>query len=1117
MNPSSLLISFQKLPYLKFIIDKVEKKAQNHFYIKGFSGSADSVASAAFFAALAHTQLCILPSEEEATAFYRDVSGFLDAKKLIFFPSLWHKGPTRLQFQKDHQVQRTEALNILKKNPANKFIITWPDALSEWVAAEESLGENTLQIQKGDRFDLDFGIEFLNGYNFERSDFVFEPGQFSLRGGIVDIFSFGHDQPVRIQLNEQDKVSSIRLFDPQSQLSEKNLSSVTLVPDMENSDSEIRRIPFTHYLPENTWLWIREAASLPERLKMHIDDLQNVGETDPESPKPSGIATSSGDVIASLAGFSVIETGYASTGKETKVLEAHTSPEPLFDKNFPMLAGHLKDNSRQNIQNLVFSDSPAQVERLYAIFEDLDKEVSFTPLYIPLTEGFAEKDLKVALFSEHNLFKRLHKRVHKKKYSREQAMTLQDLTRLQPGDFVTHIDHGIGQFSGLEKINIKGHQQEAVRLIYRDNDLLYVSIHSLHKISRYSGKDGNPPKLHKLGSEQWQKAKSRTRKKVKDIARDLIKLYAARKASTGYAFPPDNYLQVELEASFLYEDTPDQARATEDVKQDMEAGYPMDRLICGDVGFGKTEVAVRAAFKAVNGNKQVAVLVPTTILALQHYKTFTERLEGLPCNVDYINRFKSKKEQTQTLKKLAERKTDIIIGTHRLLGKDIKFHDLGLLIIDEEQKFGVVAKEKIRSLKTTVDTLTLTATPIPRTLNFAMMGSRDLSLINTPPPNRQSIETIADTFNAETIGKALTREIERNGQVYFVHNRIKDIHQIAEYVRQIVPEAKIAVAHGQMDGKVLEEIMFNFVEGYYDILISTAIVESGLDIPNANTMIINNAQNFGLSDLYQLRGRVGRSRVKGYCYLLAPPLSTLTDDARKRLKAISEFTDLGSGFHVAMRDMDIRGAGNLLGSEQSGFINEVGYETYQQILKDAVQELKAEEFSELFKDDPAIPARADTHIDTDLEIMIPDAYVSDTNERLALYKELNTLMREKELEKFAAKLEDRFGPLPDPVQQLIDSVRLRWLAGDFFIRKITLKDQNMKAFFATGSPAEQFFQSDAFGTFLSFVQQFPQKCRFVHKKDRIILHVKSIQSVGEALTFFRPLPEKQATIPERKS
>ena len=792
-------------------------------------------------------------------------------------------------------------------------------------------------------------------------------------------------------------------------------------------------------------------------------------------------------------------------------------PQPSFNKNFQLLQESLQDNTQHNFQNFIFSESTKQIERIYAIFEDQGVDVEFTPVYKSLHEGFINKDLQIACYSEHQVFNRYHKYKSNNYYKGKQALTLKELRELQSGDFVTHIDHGVGVFQGLTKIENNGKTQEAVRLEYKGGDMLYVNIHSLHKISKYQGKEGKSPTLNKLGTNKWANTKQKAKKRVKDIARDLIKLYAKRRASKGFKFSPDTYLQTQMEASFLYEDTPDQAKATEDVKQDMESDYPMDRLICGDVGFGKTEIAMRAAFKAITEGKQVAILVPTTVLCLQHYKTFQERFKDFPVTIEYLSRFRSRKQQTQSLEKLAKGEADVIVGTHRLTSKDVKFKDLGLLIIDEEQKFGVSSKEKLKSLKANVDTLTMTATPIPRTLQFSLMGARDFSIINTPPPNRQTVETHVELFDTDKIKTAIERETERGGQVFFVHNRVSDIYTIHDTLKDLVPQANIAVGHGQMEGKKLEEVMLNFVDGFYDVLLSTSIVENGLDISNANTIIINQAQNFGLSDLYQLRGRVGRSNIKAYAYLLTPPKSVLTQDARRRLSALEEFTDLGSGFNIAMRDLDIRGAGNLLGAEQSGFIAEVGFDMYQKILNEALQELKDTEFKDLFKDEQKTSTEQafksqDCQIETDLEILIPDYYVSNVEERLNLYQSLNNLNNESELQAFRTNLEDRFGPIPSQTEELLDTIRLKWLGMEVGIEKIMLKNGKLKATFMGSEEKNEFYQSDKFGEILGFVQQNPEKCRFDQKKDGLQLTVFKIRSIQDALQTLNSIAGKEAVV-----
>ena len=765
-----------------------------------------------------------------------------------------------------------------------------------------------------------------------------------------------------------------------------------------------------------------------------------------------------------------------------------------------------KNNAAEGIENYILTDSAKQVERLYAIMDDLDKTVKFTPISVSIREGFIDREQKLACYTDHQIFDRYYKYKLKKGYQRTQAITLKELRELKPGDFVTHIDHGIGKYAGLEKVEVSGKMQEMIRLVYADNDLLYVNINSLNRISKYSGKEGTVPKMNKLGTDAWEKLKKTTKKKVKDIARDLIKLYALRKAQQGNAFSPDSYLQTELEASFIYEDTPDQEKATADFKKDMESPHPMDRLICGDVGFGKTEVAIRAAFKAVADSKQVAILVPTTILAAQHYKTFSDRLKGFPCNIDYVNRFKSPKQIKDTLEKLKDGKVDIIIGTHRLVSKDVKFKDLGLMIIDEEQKFGVSTKEKLKQMRANVDTLTLTATPIPRTLHFSLMGARDLSIISTPPPNRQPVVTELHVFNDKLIKEAVEQEIDRGGQVFFIHNRVADLPQLGGMIQGLVPKARIGIAHGQLDGDDLEDVMLKFVNGEYDVLVATTIIEAGLDIPNANTIIINYAHMFGLSDLHQMRGRVGRSNKKAFCYLLSPPLSTLTSEARKRLSAIEEFSDLGSGFNVAMRDLDIRGSGNLLGAEQSGFIAEIGFEMYHKILDEAIQELKEEEFKGVFPDDKPRPYISFTQIDTDLEILIPDEYVTSIAERYNLYTDLSKLENETELLAFEQQLHDRFGPVPPQVADLLNTMRLQWLGKSLGFEKISLKKNVLRGYFLTDQKS-QYFESDAFRQILGFVQAHPRKCNLKEIKNSLRLSIEGVFSIDQAVALLGEIGE----------
>ncbi|MBW7914731.1 MAG: transcription-repair coupling factor, partial [Taibaiella sp.] len=915
--------------------------------------------------------------------------------------------------------------------------------LFEKVVNPNTLSGNMISIKVGENLKID---ELLQGFvklGFRKEDFVYEPGQFAMRGGILDIYSFGNEHPYRIELFGNE-VDSIRLFNPETQLSERKLLQVSIIPNVETKFEATEKISLLDFLPENTVIWAKDfdftlgrlgkmEAELPEVIELSDVAIDHEESWVKQLTREDFETTESW--LPALRNRHLVEWYNNSlqrlTGDEPSAeLQFATEEQPVFNRQFNLLIEDLQKKIGQKYEAFIFAENPKQTERLRSIFEDLNANINFIPIPRAISNGFIDHEKKILCYTDHQIFQRYHKYNVKQAYTKGKAITMRALRELQPGDFVTHIDHGVGVYSGLQKIDVNGNMQEAVRIIYRDNDVLYVNINSLHKISKYTGKEGTKPKVNKLGSEAWQKLKNKTKKQVKDIATDLIKLYAKRKASSGFAFTPDSYLQTELEASFFYEDTPDQSKATADVKRDMEAPSPMDRLVCGDVGFGKTEVAIRAAFKAVADNKQVAVLVPTTILAFQHYQTFKERLADFPCTVDYINRFKSAKEKAETLKKLADGKIDIIIGTHGILGKNVKFKELGLLIIDEEQKFGVAAKEKLRELKANVDTLTLTATPIPRTLQFSLMNARDLSIMNTPPPNRQPVQTEVLVFDEYAIRDAIYYETERGGQVYFIHNRVQSLPEMVTLLRNLCPDLHIGMAHGQLEGHKLEQALMDFIGHKYDVLCCTNIVESGVDIPNANTIIINNAHQFGLSDLHQLRGRVGRSNKKAFCYLVAPPKSTLPNDSRKRLETLEQFNELGSGFQIAMRDLDIRGAGNLLGGEQSGFIAEIGFEMYQKILAEAIRELKRTDFKDVFAEELERKKDfvADCTIDTDLEILIPESYVDNITERLSLYTQLDDLEEDAELEQFATELTDRFGPIPPQVQELLTTIRSRWLA-----------------------------------------------------------------------------------------
>jgi transcription-repair coupling factor (superfamily II helicase) len=814
---------------------------------------------------------------------------------------------------------------------------------------------------------------------------------------------------------------------------------------------------------------------------------------------PQDVFVTSHDTLQELKKFRIIEFGNKSFLKNTETISFHTRPQPSFNKNFELLITDLKTNTEKGYENFIFSENAKQIERFYAIFEDLKADVKFTPVYHAIHQGFIDDDLKMACYTDHQIFNRYHKYNLRQGFSKDSQLVLKTLKELKPGDFVTHIDHGVGVFSGLEKIEVGGQMQEAVRLIYSGNDVLYVGIQSLHKISKYVGKDGTEPRVNKLGTDTWNNLKKKTKKRIKELAFDLIQLYAKRKAQRGFAFAPDNYMQTELEASFMYEDTPDQAKATEDVKRDMEKMSPMDRLVCGDVGFGKTEVAIRAAFKAVLDGKQVAVLVPTTILAMQHFKTFKERLAEFPVTVDYINRFKTAKEKKETLKALAEGKVDILIGTHGIVGKSVKFKDLGLMVIDEEQKFGVGVKETLKELRATVDSLTLTATPIPRTLQFSMMGARDLSIINTPPPNRLPVTTEVQTLNPDVIREAIEYEVYRGGQVFFVHNRVKDIAEVKLMLKKIVPDIEIGVAHGQLEGEELENILVRFMNREFEVLLSTNIIEAGIDIPNANTIIVNNAHHFGMSDLHQLRGRVGRSNKKAFCYLLAPPQSTLTQEAKQRLKTLEEFAELGSGFNIAMRDMDIRGAGNLLGAEQSGFIADIGYDVYHKILEEAIRELKQTDFKELYQDEMnrTNDYVKDCAIETDLEMLIPDAYVKNTAERMILYKQLNETKNEEELKKFESNLADRFGKIPKQIFELFNGVRLKWIATQLGMEQMIIKGRHLRCYFISNQESS-FYNSPVFGKILTYVQQHKKGIYLRETEKYLVLNIEGVTSMKEA-------------------
>jgi transcription-repair coupling factor (superfamily II helicase) len=1110
VNVQELLNKYSLSQQVQNFADSI-KEGKPKVHLKGLVGSSDAMVAAATYQIEKRLNVFILPTHEEASYFLSDLESLFD-NQILFFPASYRKAFEFTILDSANVLQRAETLSSLNRNSElPRIVVTYPEAISEKVINKQDLEKNTLEIRVGTKLSIDFINEFLYEYDFERVDFVYEPGQFAIRGGIVDIFSFSNDLPYRIEFFG-DEIESIRTFDIESQLSVNKINSVTIVPNVQAKFLSNNHISLLEYIDKDSIIWLKDVQFtldiIKEGYKKSSQYWKALTEKEikdnPDWVDPRFTFTDDKNFNAMLFEYPVVEFGKQFFYKPDVELSFDTHPQPSFNKDFSLLIHNFHENEKHAIQNYIFSDSTKQIERIYAILEDLDKNVSFTPIYKALREGFRDDNLKVACYTDHQVFDRYYKYKRRKGYERSQAITLKELSELKPGDYITHIDHGVGKYAGLEKVDVNGKSQEMIRLVYADNDLLYVNINSLNRISKYSGKEGTVPKMNKLGTDAWEKLKRTTKKKVKDIARDLIMLYAKRKAQTGNAFSPDTYLQRELEASFIYEDTPDQEKATADVKKDMESPHPMDRLVCGDVGFGKTEVAIRAAFKAVADSKQVAVLVPTTILALQHYRTFSERLKGLPANIDYINRFKSSKQIKETLKKLEEGKVDIIIGTHRLVSKDVKFKDLGLMIIDEEQKFGVSVKEKLKVMRANVDSLTLTATPIPRTLHFSLMGARDLSIISTPPPNRQPVQTELHVFNETLIKEAVSFEIDRGGQIFFIHNRVADLPQLGMLIRKLVPGAKVGIAHGQLEGDELEDVMLKFINHEYDVLIATTIIEAGLDIPNANTIIINQAHMFGLSDLHQMRGRVGRSNKKAFCYLLSPPLSTLTSEAYKRLSAIEEFSELGSGFNVAMRDLDIRGSGNLLGAEQSGFIAEIGFEMYNKILDEAVQELKDDEFGDLFADEENRKYVSFTQIDTDLEVMIPDEYVTNVSERYNLYNDISKLKDEGHLKKFEQELLDRFGPIPNQVFELFNTLRLQWLGKDIGLEKISYKKNILKGFFVN-NPKSSYYQSENFGKVLAFVQKYPNISNLKEVKGQLRIAINNVNSIEYAIELLKQM------------
>ncbi|MCW3073303.1 MAG: transcription-repair coupling factor [Flaviaesturariibacter sp.] len=1122
MSVAALLEKYGRSPRLSSLANKITMSTPQRIFAKDLRGSSSQFVAAATFlhSSCAHLNHVIVCNDaEDAAYFHNTLENLTEALNIFYFPSSFKNRKNYRLLNSSHVMLRTEALTKFSSGMGNRVgaLVTYPEALFEKVVVSKAISENIIHIKTADTIEPDSLFEKLVNYGFERTDFVYEPGQFAVRGGILDIYSFGNEKPYRIELFGND-VDSIRIIDPQTQLSERRLLQVNIIPNVDLQFEDEDKVSLLEFLPENTVIWMQDEEWTREKLLTSEEELSMFLQLRADSPRKEDEEedrlkkreVTAAEFINAATFFEqmqrrhVVHFGHQAPVGEVQEIAFGIKAQPAFNRQFDLLIKDLKDWEKKGFELNLFAENPKQLERLYTIFKDLREEINFMPLATSIHEGFIDEDLKLICYTDHQIFQRYHKYKVKQAYNKNKAITLRTLRELQPGDFVTHIDHGVGIYSGLQKMEVGGRLQEAVRILYKDSDILYVNINSLHKIAKFTGKEGTVPKVNKLGSDVWSKLKEKTKTKVKEVAFDLIKLYAQRKAQQGFQHAPDNYMQTELEASFIYEDTPDQSKATADVKRDMESLSPMDRLVCGDVGFGKTEIAIRAAFKTCLDGKQAAILVPTTILAFQHFKTFSERLRDFPVTVDYVNRFKSAKEKKETYKKLEEGKVDIIIGTHAILAKDVKFKDLGLLIIDEEQKFGVGHKEKIKTLRTNVDALTLTATPIPRTLQFSLMGARDLSIINTPPPNRQPIQTEVKVFQEDFIRDAIYFETERGGQVFFIHNRVQGLAEMSGLIQGLCPDLSIGWAHGQLEGHELEERIMDFIDKKYDVLVCTNIVESGVDIPNVNTILVNNAHQFGLSDLHQLRGRVGRSNKKAFCYLLAPPMSTLPTDSRKRLQTLEQHSELGSGFQIAMRDLDIRGAGNMLGGEQSGFMADIGFETYQKILNESIRELKRTEFKDLFKEEiqQQDDFVSDCTIDTDLEILIPDSYVENITERLALYSRLDNCETEEELKAMEAEFVDRFGPIPSEVQDLFITVRCRKLAVELGFEKMSLKSDTMRCYFIN-RPDSPYFESETFKKILDYLQTGTNKAKLKQVGKLFMLVSENVKTMNGMHAFLQ--------------
>lgn len=1107
---------YTKHPALPGLSSLLEDNEIKTIYLKGMNASCASFFASSFIENKPFTFVFLLNDSEEAGYFYHDIVQANGDKHVLFFPSSYRRAIKYGQKDAANEILRTEVLSKLEQNEPVS-IVTYPEALAEKVVSRQTLNQQTLTLATGKQYETEAITKKLTDYGFEHVDYVYEPGQFAMRGSILDVYSFASEYPYRIDFFG-DEIDSIRTFEVETQLSKEKKNSVSIVPELGQATEN--EISFLEFIPQDTLLWVKDLLWIKERIQAIHD----------ESPSPQALAAYEGEQTERMnlerklidgseftvraLDFKRIDFGHKAVGTPQATLQFQTSIQPIFHKNFDLVASTLTDYLQRNYTIYICSDSVKQTDRLRDIFAERKDQISFKAVDHTLHEGFIDHTLKMCLFTDHQIFDRFHKfnlRSDKAR-SGKVALSLKELNQFEPGDYVVHIDHGIGKFAGLVRIPNGNTTQEVIKLIYQNDDVVFVSIHSLHKISKYKGKEGEQPRISKLGTGAWKKMKDRTKAKIKDIARDLIKLYSQRKQEKGFQYSADSFLQHELEASFLYEDTPDQLKATQDVKADMESNRPMDRLVCGDVGFGKTEVAIRAAFKAVADNKQVAVLVPTTVLAYQHFQTFRKRLEGMPCKVDYLSRARTAKDTSRILKELADGQINILIGTHKIIGKSVKFKDLGLLIIDEEQKFGVSVKEKLRQIKVNIDTLTMTATPIPRTLQFSLMGARDLSVIQTPPPNRYPIQTEVHTFNEEIISEAINFEMSRNGQVFFVNNRIQNLMELKMMIQRNIPDCRVCIGHGQMQPEELEKIIFDFVNYDYDVLLATTIIESGIDIPNANTIIINQAQNFGLSDLHQMRGRVGRSNKKAFCYLLAPPLTSLTPEAKRRLQAIENFSDLGSGIHIAMQDLDIRGAGNMLGAEQSGFIADLGYETYQKILAEAVKELKNEEFADLYAEEIKAGEEKisgeefvdECTVESDLELLFPNEYIPSSSERMLLYRELDKLELDKEVEDFKTRLIDRFGKIPPETEELTRIVPLRRLAKRMGIEKVILKADRMTLYFVSNLESP-YYQSKAFGKVIEYMAKYPRNCNLREQNGKRSMVMKEIHDVASAVSVLQEM------------